>query len=73
MSGACQPSAPAARDPRFASTARAGLRCSLLDGADGALPQLGSVALQSGAWAAENILADLEGKARTLFAYPTRG
>jgi NADH dehydrogenase len=40
---------------------------------DGALPQLGSVALQSGAWAAENILADQEGKARKPFAYHDKG
>ncbi len=37
------------------------------------LPQLGSVALQSGAWAAENILADFEGKQRTDFAYKDKG
>ncbi len=40
---------------------------------DGALPQLGSVALQSGTWAAENILADLEGKPRKPFAYHDKG
>jgi NADH dehydrogenase len=43
------------------------------DGADGALPQLGSVALQSGAWAAENILAELAGKPRKPFAYHDKG
>src|SRR5262245_5863763 len=32
-----------------------------------ALPQLGSVAQQSGGWAAKNILADIEGKPRTPF------
>ncbi len=37
------------------------------------LPQLGSVALQSGGWAAENILADFEGKQRTDFAYKDKG
>ena len=37
------------------------------------LPQLGSVALQSGSWAAENILADFEGKQRTDFAYKDKG
>ncbi|MBV9049070.1 MAG: NAD(P)/FAD-dependent oxidoreductase, partial [Solirubrobacterales bacterium] len=37
------------------------------------LPQLGSVALQSGTWAAENILADFEGKQRTTFAYHDKG
>ena len=37
------------------------------------LPQLGSVALQSGNWAADNILADFEGKQRTDFAYRDKG
>ena len=40
---------------------------------DGALPQLGSVALQSGDWAAKNILADVEGKPRKPFAYHDKG
>ena len=43
------------------------------DGDGGALPQLGSVALQSGGWAAKNILADLEGKPRQPFAYHDKG
>ena len=38
-----------------------------------ALPQLGSVALQSGHWAAENILADMTGKPRTPFHYKDKG
>jgi NADH:quinone reductase (non-electrogenic) len=43
-------------------------------GADGEiLPQLGSVAMQSGAWAARNILADLDGKERTPFRYKDKG
>jgi NADH:ubiquinone reductase (H+-translocating) len=37
------------------------------------LPQLGSVALQSGTWAADNILADFEGKPREPFAYHDKG
>jgi NADH dehydrogenase len=41
-------------------------------GAD-ALPQLGSVALQSGHWAADNILADFEGKPRKPFVYHDKG
>jgi NADH dehydrogenase len=41
------------------------------DGND--LPQLGSVALQSGAWAADNILADSSGKARQPFHYRDKG
>jgi len=43
-------------------------------GPDGeVLPQLGSVALQSGRWAARNILADLAGKPRTPFHYRDKG
>jgi len=37
------------------------------------LPQLGSVALQSGSWAADNILAAFEGKDRKQFAYRDKG
>ena len=41
---------------------------------DGAThPQLGSVALQSGAWAADNIVADLKGKQRKPFHYHDKG
>ena len=36
-------------------------------------PQLGSVALQSGAWAADNILADVAGKPRKPFHYHDKG
>ena len=36
-------------------------------------PQLGSVALQSGTWAAENILADAAGKPRKPFHYHDKG
>jgi NADH:ubiquinone reductase (H+-translocating) len=39
----------------------------------GAHPQLGSVALQSGAWAADNILADAAGKPRRSFHYHDKG
>ena len=43
-------------------------------GADGRiLPQLGSVALQSGRWAAKNIRADAAGKARRPFHYKDKG
>ena len=38
-----------------------------------AFPQLGSVALQAGRWAAENILADIAGKARKPFHYKDKG
>jgi NADH dehydrogenase len=41
------------------------------DGND--LPQLGSVALQAGAWAADNILADSKGKPRQPFHYKDKG
>jgi NADH dehydrogenase len=37
------------------------------------LPQLGSVALQSGTWAAENILAERAGKSRKPFHYKDKG
>jgi NADH:ubiquinone reductase (H+-translocating) len=37
------------------------------------LPQLGSVALQSGAWVAENVLADFAGKPRKPFDYHDKG
>jgi NADH dehydrogenase len=36
-------------------------------------PQLGSVALQAGRWAAQNILADIDGKPRTPFHYKDKG
>ena len=45
-----------------------------IPGPDGqAHPQLGSVALQSGTWAAENILADAAGKPRKPFHYHDKG
>jgi NADH dehydrogenase len=37
------------------------------------LPQLGSVALQAGRWAAKNILADMAGDERKPFAYHDKG
>jgi NADH:ubiquinone reductase (H+-translocating) len=39
----------------------------------GLLPQLGSVALQSGKWAAENVLAEIGGKPRKPFHYKDKG
>jgi NADH:ubiquinone reductase (H+-translocating) len=39
----------------------------------GALPQLGSVALQTGVWAADNVLAALDGEARKPFHYHDKG
>ena len=45
-----------------------------ISGPDGqALPQLGSVALQSGVWAAKNLLADLGGKPPEPFRYKDKG
>jgi NADH dehydrogenase len=45
-----------------------------ISGADGvALPQLGSVAQQSGRWAGRNIVAELAGKERTPFRYHDKG
>jgi NADH dehydrogenase len=40
---------------------------------DGVLPQLGSVAQQAGAWAAGNIIADVEGGGRQPFHYKDKG
>jgi NADH:ubiquinone reductase (H+-translocating) len=39
----------------------------------GAYPQLGSVALQSGQWAAKNIVEDIDGKPMSPFAYHDKG
>jgi NADH dehydrogenase len=36
-------------------------------------PQLGSVALQAGRWAADNIIADIEGRSRRPFHYRDKG
>ena len=45
-----------------------------IPGPDGRpLPQLGSVALQSGTWAARNLLADFDGAPRTAFKYKDKG
>jgi NADH dehydrogenase len=45
-----------------------------ISGAEGALlPQLGSVALQSGTWAAKNLLADMDGRPPQPFEYKDKG
>ena len=45
-----------------------------IPGPDGsALPQLGSVAMQSGAWAADNLLSDFDGAPRKPFHYKDKG
>jgi len=46
---------------------------NISDGDEGTLPQLGSVAQQSGTWAAENILAEVQGLAKTPFRYHDKG
>jgi NADH:ubiquinone reductase (H+-translocating) len=46
---------------------------NMTDRAGDQLPQLGSVALQAGRWAARNILADLDGKPREPFRYHDKG
>ena len=46
---------------------------NITDAKGRALPQLGSVAKQSGAWAADNILADLEGRNRQPFRFRDMG
>jgi NADH dehydrogenase len=43
------------------------------DAKGNAFPQLGSVALQAGVWAAKNIAADIHGEPRTPFAYHDKG
>jgi NADH:ubiquinone reductase (H+-translocating) len=42
-------------------------------GEDGALPQLGSVAQQSGKWAAQNIVCELHGEPTKPFVYKDKG
>jgi NADH:ubiquinone reductase (H+-translocating) len=45
-----------------------------IPGEDGEpLPQLGSVALQSGVWAADNVIADFKGEPRKPFSYHDKG
>jgi len=46
---------------------------SNIPGGDGVLPQLGSVAQQSGRWAAENIQREREGKPTKPFEYKDKG
>ncbi len=46
---------------------------NIKDGEGKFLPQLASVAAQSGVWAAKNILADIEGREKTPFHYRDKG
>lgn len=59
--------------PGFAGVYAVGDIANIPDGKGGALPQLGSVAQQSGRWAARNIRADLTGGERTEFRYRDKG
>ncbi len=59
--------------PGFPGVYALGDAANIPDGQGGALPQLGSVALQSGRWAAGNIAADLRGEARADFRYRDKG
>jgi NADH:ubiquinone reductase (H+-translocating) len=58
--------------PGFPGVYALGDVANIPDG-DEILPQLGSVAQQSGRWAAENILGDVEGMGRTPFQYKDKG
>ncbi len=59
--------------PGFEGVYVLGDAANVPDGKGGALPQLGSVAQQSGKWAARNILADLDGGERVPFSYLDKG
>ena len=65
-----EPDLTARGTPTFTSSATSP---AIPDHEGNALPQLGSVALQSGKWAAENILADIDGKPREPFHYKDKG
>lgn len=59
--------------PGFPGVYALGDAANIPDGAGKTLPGLGAVAKQAGAWAGENILADLKGKQRSAFDYHDRG
>jgi NADH dehydrogenase len=59
--------------PGFPGVYVLGDAANIQDADGNVLPQLGSVAQQSGRWAARNILADLEGKPRSDFEYHDKG
>ncbi|SFJ82945.1 NADH dehydrogenase [Amycolatopsis sacchari] len=60
--------------PGFEGVYALGDSANITDDANGnKLPQLGAVAMQSGEWAARNILADLRGGQRRPFAYRDKG
>jgi NADH dehydrogenase len=59
--------------PEFPNVYALGDFANIPSSEGGPFPQLGSVALQSGQWAAKNILADIEGKSRRGFHYHDKG
>lgn len=59
--------------PGFEGVYAVGDIANIPDGNGGALPQLGSVAQQSGRWVARNVRADLTGAPRTEFRYKDKG
>jgi len=59
--------------PEFTNVYAIGDVANIPSSEGGPFPQLGSVALQSGQWAAKNILADIEGKSRRGFHYHDKG
>ena len=64
---------PDLRVPGFEHVYAIGDVAAIPQGDEAALPQLGSVAQQSGDWAAQNILADHQGVPRALFHYRDKG
>lgn len=65
--------APDLSVPGFERVYALGDAANIPDGKGGALPQLGSVAQQSGAWAGDNIHAQLSGRDTKPFAYRDKG
>lgn len=59
--------------PGFPGVYVLGDSANMIDAHGNALPQLGSVAKQSGIWAAQNIIADLKGRPRQPFRYFDKG
>jgi len=59
--------------PSFPGVYCIGDVANTLDPQGSPYPQLGSVALQAGRWAANNILADIDGKPRSPFRYKDKG
>jgi NADH:quinone reductase (non-electrogenic) len=59
--------------PEFSNVYAIGDFANIPSSEGGPFPQLGSVALQAGQWAAKNILADIESKPRRGFHYHDKG